>query len=150
VCEVKLVENGFEYALKIGQNVVAPETDDVIPACFQRHRTTIVRRDALDMLPTINLDNQFPFQGDKVDDESRERDLPFDFDTIELTRAKSRPKQTLGFDEIFAESPSVPTQRLSPLTLPSPLPKSDISDFGRPEVPNSGEPEFGWGEGHFT
>jgi pyruvate dehydrogenase E2 component (dihydrolipoamide acetyltransferase) len=30
---------------------------------------------------------------------------------------------------------------------PSPHPKSDISDFGPSQVPNSGEPEFGRGEG---
>src|SRR6266478_4297562 len=30
---------------------------------------------------------------------------------------------------------------------PSPQPKSDISDFGHLRVPNSGKPEFGWGEG---
>src|SRR5260370_27250629 len=28
----------------------------------------------------------------------------------------------------------------------SPQPKSDISDFGHFKVPNSGKPEFGWGE----
>jgi DNA helicase-2/ATP-dependent DNA helicase PcrA len=28
----------------------------------------------------------------------------------------------------------------------SPQPKSDISDFGQSNVPNSGKPEFGWGE----
>src|SRR5258708_13500662 len=28
----------------------------------------------------------------------------------------------------------------------SPQPKSDISDFGQLMVPNSGKPEFGWGE----
>ena len=26
-------------------------------------------------------------------------------------------------------------------------PKSDVSDFGQPEVPNSGKPEFGWERG---
>ncbi len=34
-----------------------------------------------------------------------------------------------------------------PSPQPSPLPKSDISDFGRLYCPNSGKPEFGWGEG---
>src|SRR5438132_9236400 len=28
----------------------------------------------------------------------------------------------------------------------SPQPKSDLSDFGQSKVPNSGKPEFGWGE----
>src|SRR5207253_2438110 len=30
---------------------------------------------------------------------------------------------------------------------PSPQPKSDLSDFGQSKRPNSGKPEFGWGEG---
>src|SRR6266436_10243639 len=28
----------------------------------------------------------------------------------------------------------------------SPQPKSDLSDFGQSKRPNSGKPEFGWGE----
>src|SRR5882672_4839085 len=36
----------------------------------------------------------------------------------------------------------------SPSPPPSPQPKSDVSDFGHViEWPNSGKPEFGWGEG---
>jgi hypothetical protein len=31
--------------------------------------------------------------------------------------------------------------------VPSPQPKSDLSDFGRLKAPNSGKPEFGRGEG---
>jgi len=36
------------------------------------------------------------------------------------------------------------TIRLQPLTPPLSQPKSDISDFGRLKMPNSGKPEFGW------
>jgi DNA helicase-2/ATP-dependent DNA helicase PcrA len=40
------------------------------------------------------------------------------------------------------------TGTASPRTpLPSPQPKSDLSDFGHSKVPNSGKPEFGLGEG---
>ena len=35
----------------------------------------------------------------------------------------------------------------TPSPPPSPQRKSDISDFRRSKVPNSGRPEFGWGEG---
>src|SRR5215831_13328192 len=36
---------------------------------------------------------------------------------------------------------------VTPSPQPSPQPKSDLSDFGHLKVPNSGKPEFGWGEG---
>ena len=36
--------------------------------------------------------------------------------------------------------------RLTQRLFTSPQPKSDISDFGQLIVPNSGKPEFGWGE----
>src|SRR2546425_1979800 len=39
------------------------------------------------------------------------------------------------------DKPRTPSPQLSP------QPKSDISDFGQSKVPNSGKPEFGWGEG---
>ena len=35
----------------------------------------------------------------------------------------------------------------TPSPQPSPQSKSDISDFDRSKIPNSGKPEFGWGEG---
>jgi len=38
----------------------------------------------------------------------------------------------------------------TPSPQPSPQPKSDLSDFGRSIVPNSGKPEFGRGEGAGT
>jgi hypothetical protein len=117
---VKLLENGFENALEIAQNVVIPKTDDVISAFFQHRRTLAVRSRALHMLATVNLHNEFPIQCHEVDDESCKRNLPLEFDAIELTRPKSRPKKTLGVGGIRAESAGVLFQTLSPLTLPSP------------------------------
>lgn len=115
------MENSFEDALKIAQNVVIPKANDVIPAFFQCRRTLAVRRDPRTVLTAINLDNQVPIQGDEVDIESCNRNLPFEFDAVELTRSKSRPKETLGVGRIPTELTGVLSQRLSPLTLPSPL-----------------------------
>ena len=144
------MENGFENTLEIAQNVVIPKTNDVISAFFQRQRAFAVRSGALRVLATVDFNNQFPIQSNEVDNESCKRNLPLEFDAIELTRPKSRPKKALGVSRILAESAGVFFQTPSPLTLPSPLPKSDVSDFGQPAMPNSGKPEFGWGEGHFT
>ena len=46
---------------------------------------------------------------------------------------------------IKAPSPASLTLRVR--SAPSPTPKSDVSDFGSLEVPNSGKPEFGWERG---
>ena len=45
------------------------------------------------------------------------------------------------------KQPEQKTSAGTPSPQPSPQPKSDISDFGRSTVPNSGKPEFGRGEG---
>jgi hypothetical protein len=117
---VKLLENNFENTIKIAQNVVVPKTYDVIPAFFQHRSTRTVCSDVFSMLTAVNLDDQFPFQSDKVDNEPGERNLPFEFDTIELTRSKSRPKEAFSFGRILAERAGALSQKLSPLTLPSP------------------------------
>jgi hypothetical protein len=150
VTEVKLLKDRFEHALNIIQNVVIPETDDVIPALFQRSRSLCVQPGSFVVLATVNLDHQFSFGRHKVDDISCKRNLPPEFNATELTRAKSRPKETLGISRTPAELAGIFSQRLSPLTQPSPHPKSDISDFGPHKMPNSGKPEFGWGEGHIS
>ena len=118
--EVELLKNSFENALKIGQNVVIPKPDDVVPAFFKSRCALVVRGGAFAMLPAIDFNHQFSVQSDEVDYKSRKRDLPFEFYAIELTRAKSRPEQALGFGGISAEPAGVPSHRLSPLTLPSP------------------------------
>src|SRR5262245_17794228 len=54
-------------------------------------------------------------------------------------------------DARSASGEGVPAVRhgeaVTPSPQPSPQPKSDVSDFGRSMVPNSGKPEFGRGEG---
>ncbi len=47
-----------------------------------------------------------------------------------------------GIADAFG-SPSPGSRKRDPT---SPLPKSDVSDLGHFKVPNSGKPEFGWGE----
>ena len=114
------MENGFENALEIAQNVVIPKTNDVVSAFFQHRSAFTIRGGALGMLTTVNLDDQFPIQRGEVDNKSGKRDLSPEFDSIELTRPKSRPKKTLGISGVPAQSAGVLFQMLSPLTLPSP------------------------------
>jgi hypothetical protein len=121
VTEVKLLKNRVEYALNVLQNVVIPETDDVIPALFQRSRTLRIRPASFAVLASIDFDDQFSFERHKVDDISREWNLPFEFDADELARAKSRPQETLGVCRILAELTGKFSQEHSPLTQPSPL-----------------------------
>src|SRR3989442_12777145 len=49
------------------------------------------------------------------------------------------------FIHVNLESSGVVAARAASST--SPQPKSDLSDFGQSKRPNSGKPEFGWGEG---
>jgi hypothetical protein len=118
--EVKLLKNSVENTVRLAQDVVIPETDDVIPAFFQCRGALSIGSDAFSMLTAINLDDQFPFQRDEIDNISGKQNLPFELDAIELTRSQFRPKQTLGLGGIPAELAGVVSQRLSPLTQPSP------------------------------
>lgn len=120
MCKVKLLENGFENTLQVGQRVVIPEPNDVIPAFLQRRSAFPVRNRAFVVLPAVDLDYQLSIERDKVHNESGKRDLPFEFNVVELTRPQSRPKQALGCGAILAEPAGIFSQRLSPLTLPSP------------------------------
>jgi phosphomethylpyrimidine synthase len=66
-------------------------------------------------------------------------------------RAAASPLSPLPLGEVGPRSgPGEGLQTIEsgpPSPQPSPQPKSDISDFGQSNVPNSGKPEFGWGEG---
>ncbi len=126
--EVKLLKNGFEHALNVTQDVVVPETDDVIPALFQRSRSLGIQLSSFAVLTTIDLDDQFSFERNEVDNISCEWDLSFEFDAPKLTRAKARPQKFFGLGRSLTQLSGIPTHRLSPLTQPSPQ----------------------WGEGHFT
>ena len=99
------------------------------------------------MLAAINLDDQLLIERHEIDNEPGNRHLTLELDTGEAACAKPVPQKRLGVGLSFTQRTSVSSQTRSPLTLPSPQPKSDLSDFGRSIVPNSGKPEFGWGEG---
>ena len=128
MCKVKFLKNGFAHALDIIQHVVVPEADDVIPAFFQRGRPLAVRLSSFAMLATIDLNDQFSFERNEVDDISGERNLSFEFDAIKPACAKSGPQKLFGLGRSLTQLTGVPSHRLFPLTLPSPQ----------------------WGEGHFT
>ena len=114
------MKNSVENTVKVAKDVAIPKTDDVISAFFQRRGALSIGGDAFSMLTAVNLDNQFPFQRDEIDYIPGKRNLPFELDAVELTRSQFRPKQTLGLGGIPAELAGVLSQRLSPLTQPSP------------------------------
>src|ERR1700730_6253324 len=57
-------------------------------------------------------------------------------------RPANRP---IVIDRSITSLARIPMELTQPL-FTSPQPNSDISDFGHFKVPNSGKPEFGWGE----
>ncbi len=73
MCEMKLLKNSFEHAINIIQHVVVPKADDVIPTLFQRGRPFAVRLSSFAMLATVDLNDQFSFERNEVDDISGER-----------------------------------------------------------------------------
>jgi hypothetical protein len=120
VDEVKLLKNSFKHTIDIVQDVVVAETNDVITAFFQRGSMLGVQFRSFTVLTAIGLDNQFSIECDEVDNESCDRNLPFEFNVVELARAKSRPQQLLGFGRALTKCAGVTSHKLSPLTLPSP------------------------------
>src|SRR5258705_8466477 len=63
-----------------------------------------------------------------------------------ISGASARSCDTLGALPLpsWGEGVTGQTDRPKPLTPPLSQPKSDLSDFGHHNVPNSGKPEFGW------
>jgi hypothetical protein len=117
---VKLLKNGFQYVFDIGQHVVVPEADDVIPAPFQGSRPFAIRSISFAMLPAIDLDDQFSFERNEVDDISGERNLSLEFNAIKLPCAKFRPQEFFGLSRSLTQLAGARSHGPFPLTLPSP------------------------------
>jgi hypothetical protein len=117
---LKLLQNRFENAVNIAQNVVVPKPNDVIPPFLQDARAFCILSSAHVVLATIDLNDDFQVERDEIDDVVRDRRLPFELDAFKPAAAQSGPQEFFGFGRAFAERAGEFTRRPSPLTLPSP------------------------------
>src|SRR3990172_6785641 len=67
------IENSLRHSLGIRQDVVVPESQDVIALSLQPARTLFIVRDLLRMLTTLHFDDYPAFETDKIHDERANR-----------------------------------------------------------------------------
>jgi hypothetical protein len=75
----KSIKNAFDIA----QNVVVPESNDVISRFLQSLGSDGVFRTVLGMLSAVDLDDQFQIERDEINNVAGDRLLPFEFDAFE-------------------------------------------------------------------
>ncbi len=114
------MQNRFENAVNVSENVVVPKPNDVIAPFLQNARAFGILGCALAMLAAVDLDDEFQIERDEVDDIIANRLLSFELDSFKPAATQSRPQQFLGVGRAPAERTGELSHRPPPLTLPSP------------------------------
>jgi hypothetical protein len=113
----------LEHAFDVTQDVMIPVSDDVISGFFERSRPNGVSSSSLNMLSTIDLQDQLQIQCDEIDDIPGNGLLPFEFGTFEPPIAQLAPHQLLGFSHSVPQRARLPIHGGAP--SPNPLPNGE-------------------------
>ena len=100
-----LVQNSFQHALDVAENVVVPETHDVIAPLFKNTGPLGVARLAKIVLTAIDLDNEFQIERHKIHNVAPDWHLTLELDAVETPSTKFGPQKFFGFGRALAESP---------------------------------------------
>jgi hypothetical protein len=115
----KSIKNAFDVA----QNVVVPESNDVISRFLQSSGSDGVFRTALCVLSAVDLNDQFQIERDEIDNAAGDRLLPFEFDALEAPVAQFASDQLFGFRHPASERARLPVHVEAP--SPNPLPSGE-------------------------
>jgi hypothetical protein len=86
----------LKNTVDVAQNIVIPESDDMISTFFQDSGPNRIRCGSFGVLAAIDFDDKLQVQSYKIDDVPGDRFLPFEFDAIEPAVTQSAPHQLLG------------------------------------------------------
>jgi hypothetical protein len=115
----KRLKNAFD----VSQNVMIPESYDVISRFLEYLGPRSVLLSPLGMLPTINFDDEFQIQRNKIDDITCDWLLPFELDAIEPPITQLAPHYLLCFGHLAPQSTRLPVHGRAP--SPHPLPNGE-------------------------
>src|ERR1700684_812441 len=100
-----------------------PESYDVVSGFFEHFGPHDVLLNPLGMLPTIDFNDQFDIERDKIDDIACDRLLPFELDAFESPIAQLAPHNLLCFRHPTPQSTRLPIHSRAP--SPNPLPNGE-------------------------
>jgi hypothetical protein len=92
----QLAANFFGHVLGIQEHVVIPESNHLVPHGRKVAGSTLIVAGTLDMLPAIDLDDQFDLGADEVGDVRTDRHLPAEAKTLDLAASQLLPELALG------------------------------------------------------
>ena len=121
--DVYLLSKSIKNAFDIAQNVVVPESNDVISRFLQSPGSDGVFRTVLGMLSAVDLDDQFQIERDEINNVAGDRLLPFEFNALESPIAQFAPDQLFGFRHPASERARLPIHVEAP--SPNPLPNGE-------------------------
>lgn len=126
VRDTKFVNQRLKHAFKIAQDIVVPVANDVETKSFQFFRSSQVGF-VFGVLAAVDFNDQLWSKGYKIDDISRDRNLPFELVTRKPPTAQMLPNESFRFSGILAELHSAGTSH-------SISPHPTLSPEGRGEV----------------
>ena len=91
--DVQLSLDSLQDASEVFDHVIVPKTNDPVAVRLDHPRTSGIRLNRQAMLPAIQLDYQLGAPASEVRDGVADRELPEEFETIELASSQTRPKQ---------------------------------------------------------
>jgi hypothetical protein len=123
----KRLENAFD----VSQNVMIPESYDVISGFLEYLGPRRILHDPFCVLPAIDFDDEFQIQGNKIDDIARDRLLPFELDAIEPPITQLASHHLLGFRHLKPQNTRLFIHGRAP--SPNPLPTGERAS--EPQIP---------------
>jgi hypothetical protein len=94
--QIQASHDVFQYIRDPQQNIVIPISQDPITLCFQHKGSPLVVSSLLDMLTTIQLDDQLQLMTQEVGNVTCYRDLSSELKTTQLLQSKMLPEAALG------------------------------------------------------
>src|SRR5262245_46827941 len=127
------VQDVFEHALNVSNDIVVPVAQDEIAHRVQNTGSVGITVSILIVLPAIQFHDELGVRTEKIDDEAIDRHLPLELPAVESAVAQTKPQHTLRVGLIAAKPPSrcgAPSRHPTPLTPP-------LSPTGRGSAPCS-------------
>jgi len=121
--DVQLLNKRLKHTFDVSQDVMIPESYDMVARLLQNSGSRCICLDSLGMLTAVDLDDDFQIQSDKIDDVACDGLLAFELDAVEAPAAQLAPHQLLGIRHLASQSTRTLAHRRAP--SPNPLPNGE-------------------------
>jgi hypothetical protein len=94
--DIQCGKDCFEHAIRIGQNIIVPESKHSISLVFEKFCSTRIGLGLLAMLSSIQFNDEHGFRADEIGDEGADGKLPPEFMSAEASIAQVEPQTSFG------------------------------------------------------